>query len=49
MTEQKIIKENACPNCGCKETKSFKRTKGAMTYEVHVCTKCKCVIRRKVG
>ena len=43
------IKENECPNCGCQETKCYKRTKGDMTYIVYVCKRCKSVIRRKIS
>ena len=49
MREQKIIKENECPNCGCKEQRCIERTKGEITYIVYVCTKCKTVVRRELS
>lgn len=47
MEEQKIIKDNECPNCGCRESRVLKRTKGEITYIVYVCQKCRNVIRRE--
>lgn len=49
MIEQKIIKDSECPNCGCKESREFKRTKGEITYIVYVCKKCRYVIRRELS
>ena len=49
MQEQKIIKTNECPYCGCKEIRYIKRTHGEITYIVYSCTKCKQVIRRELS
>ena len=49
MREYRIVKDNECPNCGCKEIKYYERTKGDITYMVYVCRKCKNVIRRELS
>lgn len=49
MEEQRIVSEDGCPNCGCKEIKYYQRTKGEITYMVYVCKMCKMVIRREMS
>lgn len=48
LEEQKIVRDNECPNCKCKEQRCISRTKGEITYIVYVCVKCKTVVRREL-